>query len=141
MYLTVGCDFPNFFFFLGTRRFLPCYFYLLNTDYRYFYNMLLLYEIIYVIIIISLNFCLLWPYLRKFNYAHSPPIHNMCSFMSIYMFCIKYEALSYFPRNLCFYTPPSPGLTDTMLGGLGYVGGWCRAPMARQARGPSAAAI
>ena len=102
--------------------------------------MLLLYEIIYVIIIISLNFCLLWPYLRKFNYAHSPPIHNMCSFMSIYMFCIKYEALSYFPRNLCFYTPPSPGLTDTMLGGLGYVGGWGRAPVARQARGPSAAA-
>ena len=38
---------------------------------------------------------------------------------------------------------PPPGVQThlgTSLGGLGYVGGWGRAPAARQARGPSAAA-
>jgi hypothetical protein len=41
-------------------------------------------------------------------------------------------------KSMLLYTPP-PGV-DMVLGGLGYIGGWGRAPAARPARRPSAAA-
>ena len=53
-------------------------------------------------------------------------------------------ALSYLTLNVYYYTPPLGYEMCVFFGvrwvRLGYIGGWGRAPAARQARGPSAAA-
>ena len=61
-----------------------------------------------------------------------------------YFFQITQGALSYLTLDVYYYVPPPLGYDVCFFGvrwvRLGYIGGWGRAPAARQARGPSAAA-